>query len=106
MDGNYFVTSGEVLIPSHRYDGAGANTTLTAEVQWTFPLDFVELVYGVGRQWLDDNADQARRALTRRPALQQPIYLGPHRPAQPSYGMALWARAARPHFRDTGEENP
>ena len=48
MDGNYFVTSGEVLIPSHQYDGAGANTTLTAEVQWTFPLDFVEVVYGDG----------------------------------------------------------
>ena len=48
MDGNYFVTSGEVLIPSHRYDGEGANTTLTAEVQWTFPLDFVEVVYGDG----------------------------------------------------------
>jgi hypothetical protein len=48
MDGNYFVTSGEVLIPSHRYEGAGVNTTLTAEVQWTFPLDFVELVYGDG----------------------------------------------------------
>ena len=48
MDGDYFVTSGEVLIPSHRYDGAGANTTLTAEVQWTFPLDFVEVIYGDG----------------------------------------------------------
>jgi len=48
MDGNYFVSSGEVLIPAHRYDGAGANTTLTAEVQWTFPLDFVEVVYGDG----------------------------------------------------------
>ncbi len=48
MDGNYFVTSGEVLIPSHRYEGEGANTILTAEVQWTFPLDFVELVYGDG----------------------------------------------------------
>ena len=48
MEGNYFVTSGEVLIPSHEYDGAGANATLTAEVQWTFPLDFVEVVYGDG----------------------------------------------------------
>ena len=30
MEGNYFVTSGEVLIPSHEYEGTGANTTLTA----------------------------------------------------------------------------
>ena len=48
MAGDYFVTSGEVLIPSHEFDGAGANTTLTAEVHWTFPLDFVEVVYGDG----------------------------------------------------------
>jgi len=50
MEGNYFVTSGEVLIPSHEYDGAGANAILTAEVQWTFPLDFVEVVYGDGER--------------------------------------------------------
>jgi hypothetical protein len=48
MNGDFFVTSGEVLIPSHRYEGSGANTTLTADVQWTFPLDFVEVVYGDG----------------------------------------------------------
>ena len=46
--GNYFVTSGEVLIPSHAYEGSGADATLTATVEWTFPLDFVELVYGDG----------------------------------------------------------
>jgi hypothetical protein len=48
MSGDYFVTSGEVLIPSHRYSGTGASATLTAEVQWTFPLDFVEVVTGDG----------------------------------------------------------
>ena len=47
-NGDYFVSSGEVLIPSHTYSGSGASTVLTAEVQWTFPLDFVEVVYGDG----------------------------------------------------------
>jgi len=47
-DGEYFVTSGEVLIPSHRYEGRGTNMTLVADVEWTFPLDFVEIVYGDG----------------------------------------------------------
>ncbi len=47
-NGNYFVTSGEVLIPTHAYEGAGANAMITATVEWTFPLDFVELVYGDG----------------------------------------------------------
>jgi hypothetical protein len=46
--GDYFVTSGEVLIPTHRYEGAGASAKLTAEVRWTFPLDFVEVVTGDG----------------------------------------------------------
>jgi hypothetical protein len=46
--GSYFVTSGEVLIPSHHFEGEGANMTLVAEVAWTFPLDFVEVVFGDG----------------------------------------------------------
>jgi hypothetical protein len=50
MGGDYFVTSGEVLIPSHRYQGTGADRTLTADVQWTFPLDFVEIVTGDGEK--------------------------------------------------------
>ncbi|MGB4247589.1 MAG: hypothetical protein WBJ75_07710 [Pseudohongiellaceae bacterium] len=48
--GDYFVTSGEVLIPSHEYIGTGDNRTLRAQVEWTFPLDFVEVVYGDGQQ--------------------------------------------------------
>jgi hypothetical protein len=48
--GDFFVTSGEVLIPTHRYDGVGRDAKLTAEVQWTFPLDFVEVVTGDGEK--------------------------------------------------------
>jgi hypothetical protein len=46
--GDYFVTSGEVLIPSVRYEGTGANMRVVADVQWTFPLEFVEVVFGDG----------------------------------------------------------
>jgi hypothetical protein len=46
--GDYFVTSGEVLIPSHRFEGSGADMRVVAEVQWTFPLEFVEVVFGDG----------------------------------------------------------
>jgi len=48
--GDYFVTSGEVLIPSYRVQGTGAERTMTAEVEWTFPLDFVEVVWGDGQK--------------------------------------------------------
>ena len=46
--GAYFVTSGEVLIPSHRFEGSGADMRVVADVEWTFPLEFVEVVFGDG----------------------------------------------------------
>jgi hypothetical protein len=48
--GDYFVTSGEVLVPSHRYEGSGPNARVMATVEWTFPLDFVEVVFGDGER--------------------------------------------------------
>jgi hypothetical protein len=52
--GDFFVTSGEVLFGKYGIEGTGAQRVLTAEVEWTFPLEFVELVWGdgqtVGRQ--------------------------------------------------------
>jgi hypothetical protein len=47
--GDYFVTTGEVLILEYAVTGTGDNRTITAEVEWTFPLDFVEVVWGDGR---------------------------------------------------------
>jgi hypothetical protein len=46
--GDSFVTSGEVLIPSFDVKGAGRQRTIEADVEWTFPLDFVEVVWGDG----------------------------------------------------------
>ena len=46
--GDYFVTSGEVLISSYAVTGSGDQRTIVAEVEWTFPLDFVEVVWGDG----------------------------------------------------------
>jgi hypothetical protein len=48
MNGDYFVTSGEVLVPSHRYEGSGTDMTLVADLIWTFPLEFLEVVTGDG----------------------------------------------------------
>lgn len=48
--GEYFVTSGEVLISSYAVDGTGDARAITAEVEWTFPLDFVEVVWGDGQK--------------------------------------------------------
>ncbi|MDZ7723300.1 MAG: hypothetical protein U5R06_10965 [candidate division KSB1 bacterium] len=48
--GDYFVTSGEVLIPFYEIRGTGNKRTVIADVEWTFPLDFVEIVWGDGEK--------------------------------------------------------
>ena len=48
--GDYFWTSGEVLIPSYSVEGTGGNRTIVADVEWTFPLEFVEVVWGDGQK--------------------------------------------------------
>jgi len=48
--GEYFVSSGEVLITNYRVQGQGAQRTISADVEWTFPLDFVEVVWGDGEK--------------------------------------------------------
>jgi murein DD-endopeptidase MepM/ murein hydrolase activator NlpD len=50
MRGEYFVTSGEILIPSFAVTGTGPRRTITADVEWTFPLEFVEVVWGDGQR--------------------------------------------------------
>jgi hypothetical protein len=49
MRGDYFVTSGEVLIRSYSVEGAGAKRTIAADLEWTYPLEFVEVVWGDGK---------------------------------------------------------
>ncbi|HKU13292.1 MAG TPA: hypothetical protein VJQ52_02800 [Steroidobacteraceae bacterium] len=47
--GDFFVTTGEVLIPSHSIQGSGSKQEIVAQVEWTFPLEFVEVVWGDGK---------------------------------------------------------
>ncbi len=47
--GDYFVTSGEVVIPKCTLEGTGAQRTMVADLEWTFPLEFVEIVWGDGK---------------------------------------------------------
>jgi hypothetical protein len=48
--GDYFVTSGEVLISNYAVEGTGDKRTISADVEWTFPLNFVEVVWGDGQK--------------------------------------------------------
>jgi len=47
--GDFFVSSGEILLKSFALQGEGAQRTVAFEFDWTFPLDFVEVVWGDGR---------------------------------------------------------
>jgi hypothetical protein len=62
--GDFFVTSGEVLITNYAVRGTGAQRTIVADLEWTFPPDFVEVVWGdgvkTGRQ-ISDHRDGAVR---------------------------------------------
>jgi len=49
-DGNFFVTTGEILIRNYTVAGTGSQRTITADVDWTFPLNFVEVVWSDGKK--------------------------------------------------------
>ena len=48
--GNYFVTSGEVLLRDSAVEGSGAKRIYTADAEWTFPPEFAELVWSDGNK--------------------------------------------------------
>jgi hypothetical protein len=47
--GNFFVTSGEVLLHDYSIQGVGAKKSFVVDVDWTWPAEFVELVWGDGK---------------------------------------------------------
>ena len=49
-DGNFFATTGEILIRNYSVAGTGNQRTITADVDWTFPLNFVEVVWSDGKK--------------------------------------------------------
>lgn len=46
--GDFFISSGEVLLRNYSIEGTGAKRTFTAELEWTFPMEFVEMVWSDG----------------------------------------------------------
>jgi hypothetical protein len=47
--GDFFVTTGEIYIRNYAVKGTGSQRTVVADVDWTFPLEFVEVVTGDGK---------------------------------------------------------
>ena len=46
--GTFFVTTGEVLIRDFHIEGSSDSKRVVAALEWTFPLEFVEIVWGDG----------------------------------------------------------
>ena len=49
-NGDFFVTTGEILVKNFAVEGTGNKRTVSADVDWTFPLEFVEVVWGDGKK--------------------------------------------------------
>ena len=49
MAGDSFVTTGEVLMPNFQVISAGKASKVLADLEWTFPLDMIEIVWGDGK---------------------------------------------------------
>ncbi|HVZ64107.1 MAG TPA: hypothetical protein VG838_00745 [Opitutaceae bacterium] len=49
-DGNFFGTTGEIFIRNYAVQGKGDKRTIVADVDYTFPLEFVEVVWGDGKK--------------------------------------------------------
>jgi hypothetical protein len=47
-EGNFFGTTGEILFHNWGIEGSGAKSIYTANIEYTFPLDFAELVWSDG----------------------------------------------------------
>src|SRR4029453_14047247 len=47
-DGNFFGTTGEILIKNYVVAGSGNQRTITADAEWTYPMAFMEIVTGDG----------------------------------------------------------
>ncbi|TCC86942.1 hypothetical protein EZ428_22310 [Pedobacter frigiditerrae] len=66
-NGKFFVSTGEVLIPSFNINGKGAGetlklnkidkTTIKITLNWTFPLNFVEIISGDGNKVYRDRVN-------------------------------------------------
>jgi hypothetical protein len=49
-NGDFWVSTGEILIKNYSVEGTGPNRTISADLEWTYPLEFIEVVWGDGKK--------------------------------------------------------
>ncbi len=96
-DGDYFMTTGEILIRSYSVEGSGNQRTIKADVEWTFPLEFVEVVWGDGK-----NVDRQVISATDVPAFGSKRFSIPFDAAGKLWvRFAVWDSAGNPGLVNT-----
>lgn len=101
-DGNFFVTTGEILINNFTVEGTGNKRTVAADVNWTFPLEFVEVVWGDGK-----TIDRQIIPATDLPAFGSKHFSIPFDATGKSWvRFAVWDSAGNPGFVNAVWLNP
>ena len=49
-NGDFWVSTGEILIKNYSVEGTGPKRTIAADLEWTYPLEFIEVVWGDGKK--------------------------------------------------------
>ena len=101
-DGNFFVTTGEILVTNFAVTGTGSKRTVSADVNWTFPLEFVEVVWGDGKK-----IDRQIISATDLPAFGSKHFAVPFDATGKSWvRFAVWDSAGNPGFVNAVWLNP
>jgi hypothetical protein len=101
-DGDFFVTTGEILIRKFAVEGAGGKRTISADVDWTFPLEFVEVVWGDGKK-----IDRQIISATDLPPMGSKHFSIPFDAAGKAWvRLAVWDSAGNPGFVNAVWLNP
>jgi hypothetical protein len=48
-NGDFWVSTGEILIKSWAIEGTGAKRSISTDLEWTYPLEVIEVVWGDGK---------------------------------------------------------
>lgn len=49
-NGDFWVSTGEILIKNYAVEGTGPKRTITADLEWTYPLEMIEVTWGDGKK--------------------------------------------------------
>lgn len=92
--GDFFVSTGEILIGQFAVEGTGAKREIKAQLEWTFPLEFMEVVWGDG----DTTGGRVIEATDRKPFTSEQIRIPFDAEGKKWVRFAIWDSAGNGAF--------